>query len=199
MQGLDVRSQPHHRDRTTRAGLAHFGAYLHWLSPALPSPLMMEWSDTLILTIDGQDPWIIGPELSNPLRTPDGATVVPDWALDRLARIADSGVPFHRVAIAHELNLDGPVRHELAALQCGPRTCTEKEARKLVGEVPADPKVAGSVRLLDVAISGAISPKERPDRLEPRVLGSTVFGVTAATPPRHGDLCLWYSLASWRW
>ena len=199
MQGLDVRSRPRHQDSRTRARFADFNAYLHWVCPALPDPLTMAWSDDLTLALHGGVPRIVGPERLDPLRTTDGATVAPDWALDRLERFAACGVPFQRVAIAHELDPDGPVRDELNGLRWGPRTCSDQEARRLVGQVRAGPGLAGSVRLLDMALSGATSASRTANRPPRKPLISTVFGVTAPTPPRQGDISLWYPLATWRW
>jgi hypothetical protein len=178
MQGIDVRSRHHHLDRRTQTQLADFSAYVRWVWPSLPDPRTIQWSDRLLLALDGEVPWIFGPADQDPLRATGGATVVPRRAMGRLKRIARSGVPFQHVAIAHELNRDGPVRQVLPALQSGPRTCTDEVARALVGEVPTHPWVARTTRVLHTA---------------------TIFGIIAPQPPRHGEFCLWYPLTAWRW
>jgi hypothetical protein len=114
-----------------------------------------------------------------------------------LKRIAELDVPFQRLAIAHELNPEGLVRRLLPALRDGPKTCTDEVARALVGGVPEYPGVSRAIQALDVLVCGATSIV--PDRLWKALLDPIIFGIIAPTPPRHGQLCLWYPLAAWRW
>jgi hypothetical protein len=107
------------------------------------------------------------------------------------------GVPFQRLAIAHELDPQGPVRELLPALRNGPKTCTDEVARTLVGGVPEHPGVTRAVQALDVLVCGATSAV--PDRVWNALLDPIIFGIIGPTPPCHGQLCLWYPLAAWRW
>ena len=195
MQAIDVRSRPNAPERKARAELADFDAYIHWVWPALPAPMTLEWSDSLVVALDQGIPWIYGPVERDPLRDPGKGSVLTNRVRRRLKKIARLGVPFQRLAIAHELDRDGPVRDLLPELQEGPRTCTDEVARLLVGEVPAHPGVAQVVRAMDAAVVAACAPAS----LVSRVLDPIVFGVIAPQTPQHGELCLWYPLAAWRW
>jgi hypothetical protein len=114
-----------------------------------------------------------------------------------LKQIAGLDVPFQRLAIAHELNPEGPVRDLLPALKTGPLNLTDEVARALVGAVPEHPGVVRAVRALDVLMCGATSAV--PDRVWNALLDPIIFGIIAPPPLRHGQLCLWYPLAAWRW
>jgi len=198
MYGLDLSSRAPAFQRRKRVELAAFGANLYcW--PPLPDPLTIEWSDRLVLALDGRAPWIFGPAELDPLRQRSGASVIPRPARSRLKRIAASGVPFQRVAIAHELDPDGPVQQLIPALRTGPQFCSEEVARKLVGEVPAHPWVARAVQTLDSAVTSAIGAARTPACMVSKVLDPIIFGIVSPTPVRHGDLCLWYPVATWRW
>jgi hypothetical protein len=114
-----------------------------------------------------------------------------------LKQIAALDVPFQRLAIAHELNPEGPVRHLLPELKTRPLIVTDELARALVGGIPEHPGVIRAVQALDVLVCGATSVV--PDRVWSALLDPIIFGITAPTPPRQGQLCLWYPLAAWRW
>jgi hypothetical protein len=51
--------------------------------------------------------------------------------------------------------------------------------------------------VLDAAVNGATSAVGINAIVS--VLDPIIFGVIAPTPPRHGQLCLWYPLVAWRW
>jgi hypothetical protein len=199
MYGLEVRSRPYAPERKTRAELANMGAHLQWVWPGLPAPMTLEWSDSLVVALDQGTPWIYGPVERDPMRASSGSSVLPRQARNRLKKIATFGVPFQRLAIAHELDREGPIRHLIPALEAGPRSCPDEVARELVGGVPAHPLVARAVRVLDAAVGGAMFAAGLPASLVSSVLDPIIFGVIAPQPPRHGDLCLWYPLAAWRW
>jgi hypothetical protein len=131
------------------------------------------------------------------MRGSRGRSVVPRKQFTELKRIAELGVPFQRLAIAHELDPDGPVQELLPALKMGARTCTDDVARRLVGGVPAHPDVARTVRVLDAAIGGAASAVST--YVSRIALDPIIFGIIAPTEPRHDELCLWYPLVAWRW
>jgi hypothetical protein len=199
MNGLELRSRPHAPERKARAELASFNNYLQWVWPALPSPMTLEWSDSLVVVLDQGRPWIYGPVERDPLQGSRGGSVLPNGVRRRLKKIVRLGVPFQRLAIAHELDREGPVGDLLPALDDGPQPCTDGVARLLVGEVPAHPGVRRAVRVLDAAVGGATFAAGFPASLVGSVLDPIVFGVIAPQPPRHGELCLWYPLAAWRW
>jgi hypothetical protein len=199
MDGLEIVSRPHALDRKTRAELSGLDDYLHWIWPALPAPMTLEWSDSLVVTLDQGRPWIYGPAERDPLQGSRGGSVLPQQVRRRLKKIARLGVPFQRLAVAHELDRQGPVGDLMPTLEEGPRTCTDELARVLVGDVPAHPGVSRAVRILDGAVAGARFAASLPASLVSSVLDPIVFGVIAPGPPRHGELCLWYPLAAWRW
>ena len=166
--------------------------------PSLPEPLPLAWTETPLVSIDRSGvPWVIGPAEHDPLRTTRGRTVIPHKQRAQLKRIAKLGVPFQRLAIAHELDPKAP------SVSCYPRyepshsPAPMKSPALLVGEVPAHPGVTRAVTVLDAAVSGATSAVGINAVVS--VLDPIIFGVIAPTPPRHGQLCLWYPLVAWRW
>jgi hypothetical protein len=166
--------------------------------PSLLPPLQLEWTETPLVSRDRSGvPWVISPVERDPLRGPHGRTVLPRQQRARLKQIAELDIPFQRLAIAHELNPEGPVRQLLPALRDRPKTCTDEVARALVGEVPEHPGVVRAVQALDVLVCGVTSAV--PDRVWNALLDPIIFGIIAPTPPRHGQLCLWYPLVAWRW
>ena len=191
------RAQSHHPEVWANPVLADLSLQVEQRWPDLPTPLILEWTETQLVAVDDSDvPWVIGPAEQDPLRDSRGRTVLPRKQRTRLKRIAAFGVPFQRLAIAHELDQEGPVRDLLPALREGPLTCTDEVARALVGQVPPHPGLMRVLRALDSAIRGTTSaiPAAVMTILDP-----IVFGVIAPTPPQQGELCLWYPLAAWRW
>ena len=198
MYGLEVRSRPYAPERKPRAELANIGVHLQWVWPALPAPMTLEWSDSLVVALDRGAPWIYGPVERDPSQGSRVGTVLPRRVRGRLEKIATLGVPFQRLAIGHELDREGPIRDRLPELETGPRDLTDHEARELVGEVPPHPGVARAVRVIAAAVRGTRLAGRVPVSLA-RTMVTTIFGVLASQPPRPGELCLWYPLASWRW
>jgi hypothetical protein len=166
--------------------------------PSLPEPLRLAWTETHLVSIDRSGvPWVIGPAEHDPLRGARGRTVIPHKQRGQLKRIAKLGVPFQRLAMAHELDPQGPVRQLLPTLRTQSQPCTNELAHVLAGEVPAHPGVTRAVMVLDAAVSGATSAVGINAVVS--VLDPIIFGVIAPTLPRHGQLCLWYPLVAWRW
>jgi hypothetical protein len=198
MPALDVITRQHTKDLKIIAELEELGDGIQRSWPTLPDPLLLEWSESPIVAIDRSGtPWIVGPVERDPLRGSDGGTVVPRKQLARLQEIAELDVPFQRLAIAHELDPEDPVKSVLPALREGPRPCADEVARALVGEVPAHPGVTRAVRALDSAVGGATSAV--PSHLWATLLDPIIFGIIAPALPWHGQLCLWYPLVAWRW
>jgi hypothetical protein len=178
--------------------LAELSVQINQMWPSLPEPLPLAWTETPLVSIDRSGiPWIIGPAEHDPLRSARGRTVIPHKQRTQLKRIAKLGVPFQRLAIAHELDPEGPVRQLLPALRTQPQPCTNELARVLVGDVPAHPGVTRAVTVLDAAVNGATSAVGINAVVS--ALDPIIFGVIAPTPPRDGQLCLWYPLVAWRW
>ena len=178
--------------------LAELSVQINQMWSSLPEPLPLAWTETPLVSIDRSGvPWVIGPAEHDPLRTAGGRTVIPHKQRAQLKRIAELGVPFQRLAIAHELDPQGPVGQLLPALRTQPQPCTNELARALAGEVPAHPGVTRAVMVLDAAVNGATSAVGINAVVS--VLDPIIFGVIAPTPPRHGQLCLWYPLVAWRW
>ena len=197
MRGLELLSQPHPPEVRTDPQLAELGANIQEKWPTLLPPIILKWSENPVAAIDDSGvPWVYGPIERDPLRGSRGRTVVPRRQLAQLKQIEKLGVPLQRLAIAHELDPEGPVKQLLPALKTGPRPCTDEVARTLVGEIPEHPGVTRGVRVLDAAVRGATSAV--PINVL-TVLDPIIFGVIAPTAPRHGEPCLWYPLVAWRW
>jgi len=198
MRGLDLLTPSPSSKLQVDPELAELSVQINQMWPSLPEPLRLAWTETPLVSIDRSGvPWVIGPAEHDPLRTAGGRTVIPHKQRAQLKRIAKLGVPFQRLAIAHELDPEGPVRQLLPALWTQPQPCTNELARVLVGDVPAHPGVTRAVTVLDAAVSGATSAVGINAVVS--VLDPIIFGVMAPTPPRHGHLCLWYPLVAWRW
>jgi hypothetical protein len=197
MRGLELLSLSH-SEVLSHPELADLRVQISQKWPRLRPPLQLEWTEARLISLDRSGaPWIISPVERDPLRDPRGRAVLPRRERARLKHIAELDVPFQRLAIAHELDPEGPVRDLLPALKTGPRTCTDAVARTLVGDVPAHPGVARAIQALDVLVCGATSVVA--DYVWKALLDPIIFGIIAPTPPRHGQLCLWYPLAAWRW
>jgi hypothetical protein len=198
MGGLDLLSPSRSPKSLADPELAELSVQINQRWPSLPEALLLPWTETPLVSIDRSGvPWVIGPAERDPLRTAGGRTVIPHKQRAQLKRIAKLGVPFQRLAIAHELDPEGPVRQLLPALRTQPQPCTNELARALVGDVPAHPGVTRAVTVLDAAVNGATSALGI--NAVASVLDPIIFGVIAPTPPRHGQLCLWYPLVAWRW
>ena len=197
MHDLDVRPRLHPIHATAHGELADLGAHIQRRWPSLLTPLIGEWSETPVLALERSGtPWIYEPIEQDPLRGSRGRTVVPRRQLAQLRRIEKLGVPFQRLAIAHELDPEGPVQQLLPQLKTGPQTCTYEDAKALVGEIPTHPGVARAVRVLDAAARGATTAV--PINVL-TILDPIIFGVIAPKTPHHGEPCLWYALVAWRW
>jgi hypothetical protein len=198
MRGQDLLSSSHSPKLLADPELAELSVQINQMWPSLPEPLPLVWNETPLVSIDRSGvPWVIGPAEHDPLRTTGGRTVIPRKQRAKLKRIAKLGVPFQRLAIAHELDPEGAVRQLLPVLRTHPQPCTNEVARALVGEVPAHPGVTRAVMVLDAAVNGATSAVGINAVVS--VLDPIIFGVIAPTPPQRGQLCLWYPLAAWRW
>jgi hypothetical protein len=162
----------------------------------LPRPIVMTWSETSVVTLDRGSAWLVGPAECDPLRDEKGRTPIPRSARARLQELAAAGLPFHRVALAHQLDPTGPVRELLPTLRQGPVACSEATARLLVGPPPPHPAVGRAARVLDMLVGGA---SVAAIRFADDVVDPIVFGVVGRRPPRAGDATLWFPLAAWRW
>jgi hypothetical protein len=198
MRGLELLSPSHPSQVAIDRELTELSLQIKQRWPSLPPPISLEWTEAPLVSIDRSGvPWIIGPAERDPMRGSRGRTVVPRKQRARLKQIAELDVPFQRLAIAHELNPEGPVRDLLPKLKTGPLALTDEVARALVGAVPEHPGVVRAVQALDVLVCGATSAV--PDRVWNALLDPIIFGIIAPTPLLHGQLCLWYPLAAWRW
>lgn len=191
--------RPRGVDRRTPADLVQLADHVGFTWPTLPAPQVAAWSEDLVLGLDGNSCWIVGPAEKDPLRGRHGRSILPPTARARLNELAALRVPFRRVAIAHELDPDGPVKALLPELRSGSQVCAEPLASTLVGCVPVDPRTAGALHALEwaTATPGRAARTDRSGLR--RVLDPIVFGVVAPTTPRHGQPCLFYPLTAWRW
>jgi hypothetical protein len=198
MRGLELLSPSHPPNVLGHPQLSELSVQIKQSWPSLPPPLTLEWTERPLVSVDRSGiPWIIGPAEQDPLRGSRGRTVIPRKQRARLKRIAELGVPFQRLAIAHELDPEGPVQKLLPALRTSPQPCTNEVARELVGDVPAHPGVTRAVGVIDAAVRGATSAVAINAIVN--ALDPIIFGIIAPTPPQGRQLCLWYPLVAWRW
>lgn len=142
-----------------------------------------------MLVLDRGVPWLYGPVEGDPLTTARGHRALPHREIKRLRALATFDVPFQRLAIAHELDPDGPVADVVPMLEAGPRTCSDAVARMLVGPELGHPWVRAVVRICG---AGARCAAEM-------VLDSILFGVVGAPDLNHGRPAHFYPLVAWRW
>lgn len=191
------------RTRADDAELARLDAELDRLGAEviercadLRSPIRVDWPQHSLLVLENGRPWWLGPAECDPNRDRRGRLPVPPEPRARLRELARAGLPFQRMAVAHELDPVGPVRNLLPALAQGPRTCTAETARTLIGSPPAHPGVSRAARLLATLVGGTSGAA---DRLTDKLLDPIVFGVVAVRAPRTGDTTLWFPLVAWWW
>ncbi len=193
MNALDLRHDP---ATAGYAALTDLDAGLHRAWPELSPSLVLPWSAWPVLACDPDGRvWVYGPAERDPLAR-DGRTVVPRAQRTALAALAERGAPFQRVAVAHELDPEGPVRPLLPALAGGPRRCTDAVARAVTGAPPAPPRTARTLRGLDGLLRGG---RRALAAAADQLLDPIVFGVLGPRPPAEGEPCLWVPVVAWRW
>ena len=199
MRGLELLSPSHPPEVRDHPELAELCVQINQKWPSLPPPIPLEWTETPLVSIDSSGvPWVIAPTEPDPLRTSRGGTVIPRKQRASLKKIADLGVPLQRLAVAHALDPEGPVREMLPELKEGPQNCTDAQARALIGDVPLHRGGVQAVEALDGIVCGATTVV--PARVWEKLLDPVIFGIIAPTPPpQPGQLCLWYPLVAWRW
>ena len=105
MRGLDLLTPSPSSKLLADPELAELSVQINQMWPSLPEPLPLAWTETPLVSIDRSGvPWVIGPAEHDPLRSARGRTVIPHKQRAQLKRIAKLGVPFQRLAIAHELD-----------------------------------------------------------------------------------------------
>ena len=195
MLAPDVRTKPGLPDDPTRRRLADLAARVERDWSDARRARVLPWSDEPFLTVDRGRPWVVTPVERDPLAR-NGRTIVPDEQLRQLERLAQLGLPFQRLAIAHELEPTGPVSALVPLLANGPRICTDEVARALVGPLPPHPGLAQAARVVDSLVGAARTTAASALDL---LLDPIIFGVVAPSSPAHGELSLWYPLVAWRW
>jgi hypothetical protein len=195
MLALDIRADGPTDTSSRELAQLVAGVRRNW--PQLPSPIALEWSDRPVVALDRGVPWLYGPVDRDPLMGQGGPAVLPRRQRKQLEEVAASGPRFDAVAVAHELDPDGPVRSLLPLLRNGARPCTDEVARELVGPAPAHPGVVRAARLLDSLFGGAALAAAT-GALDV-LLDPIVFGVLAPAPLVPGTPSMWFPLAVWRW
>jgi hypothetical protein len=195
MFSVETRQDSESVDLTSLHVLAELAADMHRTWPELQKPLALSWSDEPVLALDRGHPWLYGPIERDPLAR-DGRTVVPRAQMRQLKKLAARKLPVQRLAVAHELDADGPVRDLIPVLRRGSRTCTDDVARDVVGPLPPHPGLARAARVLDGLLGAATRTTAGGLDL---LLDPIIFGVIAPTRPMNGQLCLWYPIIAWRW
>jgi hypothetical protein len=168
-------------------------------------PLLMPWIDGPLIGIHKDRVWLVAPAPQDPARTSDGRHVVPSRPLSELRQVAASGIWFHHIAVAHELDRQGPVGDLVPRLTDGPRPCTYQVARLLVGPIPRHPGVARLAEVLDHAAARFVRVAEaawtdRAANRESAPRDPIIFGIVGGSgPPVVGEPALWYPLTAWEW
>jgi hypothetical protein len=164
-------------------------------------PGIAPWTDEPLIGLHRGRVWLVVPAPRDPLRTSDGRYIVPAQPLSELRRIAASGLHFHHIAIAHELEPTGPARHLLPALTDGPRTCTDQVARRLVPPFPGHPSAARLALVMDRVAGGVVQfARTNTGLLSTFLTDPIIFGVVGCRgAPVPGEPALWYPLAAWEW
>jgi hypothetical protein len=157
--------------------------------PQLQAPRTFIWSEQPVVVLDEGVPWLYGPVERDPLMSARGHVVLPRGEIKKLRALAALDGPFERLAIAHELDPDGPASEIVPMLGEGPRTCTDALARTLVGPQPVHPWVRRAVQIFDAAAR----------RTAEKVLDPILFGVVGAPDLIHGRPAHFYPLVAWRW
>lgn len=196
MRTLDLRRETM-LDAGTREELTRIAGGLQRQWPQLPASIVLPCSEHPIVGLDGDSPWVWAQAPADPQREPDGIAVVPRDRRRQLRRIAAAGSQFDAVAVAHELDVNGPVRSLLPELRNGPRTCTDEVARTLVGPVPQHPGVARAAGMLD-ALFGGDALAWAGNALD-LLLDPIVFGVVAPFGLTDGAPGVYQPLVAWRW
>jgi hypothetical protein len=197
LQTLDIRPGTG-LDVGVRDELAPVAADLARQLPDLPPSIVLPWSDDPVVTRDRSGaPWLYASASRDPLRRGDGVAVLPRRQRRQLRRIAAVGARFDAVAVAHELDPDGPARSVLPLLADGPRTCTDEVARALVGPVPQHPGLARVAGMLDQLRGG--DALTRVSKALDRLLDPVVLGVVAPYGLVHGAPAVFQPLVAWRW
>jgi hypothetical protein len=195
MLSLDVRQNPETVDLDSTHAIAALAGDVRRAWPELREPLALRWSDEPVLALDRGRPWLYGPIERDPLAR-GGRTVVPRAQMRQLKKLAARNIPVQRLAMAHELDPDGPVRHLTPMLRHGPRTCTDDVAKAVVGPLPPHPGLARTARALEGLVATASYASAGALHM---LLDPIIFGVIAPTRPISGQPSLWYPLVAWRW
>lgn len=171
-------------------------------APYLQPPIVSGWTERPRLYLHRDEPWLLVPAESDPLRTTSGGAVIPTHALADLQRVVEAKVEFDRIAIAHEIE-PGRVPVDLRSA-LGPQglPCSHDVAKKLVGVSP--PPTARNLRLaagLDkcvAALTGAASTLA--GAAMNLSLDPIVFGVISCSDElRESEPALYFPLTAWRW
>ena len=168
----------------------------------LPTPVIQAFSEAPVIALDPRHgAWIVVPAERDPLRNRRSHHRIPAQPRRELQRVAESGVRFDRIVIAHELDPRGPVAEIVPLLADGPHTCTDEVARRLVGPLPAHPRTSRAVALLDAIAQGTTSLAAGFAAVaESLARDPIVFGVLGHPEPvDHGRPALWYPLTAWTW
>jgi hypothetical protein len=147
--------------------------------------------DPLIHVDDDGRAWLVAPVGRIPGLSP--TSLLPGTTMHEVQRFARAGIAFHDLAVAHDLDPDGLVRHLVPQLLDGPRTCPDDVARALVGAVV--PPQRASMADLAVRVAGfatGAAQKGVPPTV-PRT--RVVFGVIGTGPRLEpGGPALWVTL-----
>ena len=176
-------------------------------APDLRPARIATWRETPVLTRDGGRPWVLLPFNKDPLRNRAGGYALPEQVAKDLQRIADTGVAFDRLAVAHELAETPQAARLLAA--AGPRgvEITERQAARLIGKVPPTPELQRRAKALDATVLRALTLAGRglatagAAALAPLAgVDPILFGVVGVDgEPTPGHAALYYPLVAWVW
>ncbi|GLY19264.1 hypothetical protein LWF15_04735 [Kineosporia rhizophila] len=162
-------------------------------TPGLPEPQVQTFHAEPTVLLDRRSrPWLVLAAEQDPLRTRNGRLPIPRHCRERLKEIAESGVLFDAVVLAHELD---PEQVDITAIPPSGRRCSPELAREVLGSVPAHPDLARVAGVFERITGAAPILAASLERLDP-----VVFGVIGpGRPPRDGEPALFFPLVAWRW
>ncbi len=180
-------------------------ATVRQMAPFLPDPTLAAWDESPRLYRSKQEPWLLLPAEHDPMRTLKGQVAIPQRCLAELHRIADRGVEFDRLAVAHELDPKVVPGHLNPVLDGAGVRCTHEVARHLVGTITPPPvagrRMAAALdKTVDALSRGSAAAAAAPFTASLGALDPIIFGVLGeAGPPAAGEPAYWFVLTAWRW
>lgn len=170
-------------------------------APHLRPAHLATWSEAPLLVQDKTRPWVLTPLEADPLRTSKAGYPLPARIAKELAALSATGVEFHRIAIAHELEPSARTTALLAKGKGGPLALTAAETKELVGPLPTPKSTIEAAKKTDDGIAAIFAGVGKAVAgAADAVIDPIIFGVVGVGgAPKPGTPALYYPLAAWEW